>query len=69
MGLGRLGRGVGNARFLAEQGAEVLVTDKKDEEELRESVDELRGYENITFRLGEHREEDFRDSVRFSLEG
>ncbi|MEX0930173.1 MAG: UDP-N-acetylmuramoyl-L-alanine--D-glutamate ligase [Candidatus Paceibacterota bacterium] len=59
MGLGLLGRGVGDARFLAEQGARVLVTDLKSEEELKESVNELKGHENISFVLGGHREEDF----------
>ncbi len=34
MGLGLLGRGVGDAEFLAECGAKVLVTDKKTEEQL-----------------------------------
>ncbi|MEX0924990.1 MAG: Mur ligase family protein, partial [Candidatus Paceibacterota bacterium] len=59
MGLGLLGRGVGDARFLAEQGAKVLVTDLKTEDELRESVEQLKEYENISFVLGGHREEDF----------
>jgi len=59
MGLGILGRGVGDARFLAENGADLLVTDLKDEEALATSVDTLRQYSNITFRLGEHRVEDF----------
>ena len=27
MGLGLLGRGVGDARYLAEQGAELIITD------------------------------------------
>lgn len=61
MGLGLLGRGVGDAEFLAECGAEVIVTDLKTETELAESVARLRKYENITFVLGEHREEDFTD--------
>lgn len=65
MGLGLLGRGIGDAAFLAECGAEVLVTDLKTEEELKEALDQLRAYENITFVLGEHRLEDFenRDMV------
>lgn len=61
MGLGLLGRGVGDAAFLAECGAEVLVTDLKSKEELAESVAELLQYKNITFRLGEHRDEDFQN--------
>lgn len=59
LGLGLLGRGVGDAEFLAKCGARVLVTDKKSEEELTESVARLRQYENVSFRLGEHRTEDF----------
>lgn len=59
MGLGLLGRGVGDARFIAECAAHVLVTDKKSETELAESLAQLKGLENISYRLGEHREEDF----------
>jgi UDP-N-acetylmuramoylalanine--D-glutamate ligase len=59
MGLGLLGRGVGDAVFLAEQGAEVLVTDLKTEEELKVSVEKLSQYPNVSFVLGEHRMEDF----------
>lgn len=59
LGLGLLGRGVGDAAFLAECGAQVLVTDKKTEAELAASVEALRKYSNITFQLGGHRREDF----------
>ena len=59
MGLGLLGRGVGDAAFLAECGAEVLVTDKKTEEQLAASVEQLKKYPNVTLRLSEHRIEDF----------
>ena len=62
MGLGLLGRGVGDAAFIAESGAaEVIVTDLKTKEQLRESVEKLEGHENITFVFGEHRLEDFSD--------
>lgn len=62
MGLGLLGRGVGDAAYIAAAGAaEVIVTDRKPEIELMASVEQLRGYENITFVLGEHRHEDFTD--------
>lgn len=61
MGLGLLGRGVGDARFLAEQGAELIVTDLKSAEELASSVAMLSGFPNVTLILGEHRLEDFRD--------
>jgi len=59
MGLGLLGRGVGDAIFLAECGADLLVTDMKTKVELAESVKKLSKYKNITFVLGEHRLEDF----------
>lgn len=59
MGLGLLGRGVGDATWLAEQGAEVTVTDLKTAEELKESVERLKDFSNIKFVLGEHRKEDF----------
>lgn len=59
MGLGLLGRGVGDAVFLAECGAEVVVTDLKSKEELAASVEKLAPYENVQLVLGEHRLEDF----------
>ena len=59
MGLGLLGRGVGDAAFLAECGAQVLVTDRKSETELAESVAKLKQYPNITFKLGGHDIHDF----------
>ncbi len=60
MGLGLLGRGVGDAAFIAEAGAkEVTVTDLKSAAELAESVALLAKYENVTLILGEHRVEDF----------
>ncbi len=61
MGLGLLGRGVGDAKFLAEQGAELIVTDLKDAEALSSSIEVLSSYTNITYRLGEHNLEDFKD--------
>ncbi|OGG60417.1 UDP-N-acetylmuramoylalanine--D-glutamate ligase [Candidatus Kaiserbacteria bacterium RIFCSPHIGHO2_02_FULL_50_50] len=59
MGLGLLGRGIGDVQFLAECGAELIVTDLKTEEQLAESVAKLAGFKNIELRLGEHRLEDF----------
>ncbi len=59
MGLGLLGRGVGDTAFLAECGADLIVTDMKTEEQLRESLAQLREYSNITYRLGGHSEDDF----------
>ena len=59
MGLGLLGRGVGDTAFLAECGAEIIVTDMKSKEALEESLTKLSGFSNITYVLGEHRPEDF----------
>src|SRR3989338_4884700 len=63
MGLGLLGRGVGDARFLTEMGANLIVTDLKTEKELASSLKKLRSYklQAITYVLGGHRLEDFRD--------
>jgi UDP-N-acetylmuramoylalanine--D-glutamate ligase len=58
MGLGTRGGGVGVARFLAEQGAVVTVTDAKAAEALTESVAALDGLP-IRFVLGRHDERDF----------
>jgi UDP-N-acetylmuramoylalanine--D-glutamate ligase len=65
MGLGLLGRGLGDVRYLAEMGAELIVTDLKTEEQLATSVEALQGFKNIMFVLGEHRLEDYanRDMV------
>lgn len=61
MGLGLLGRGVGDVKFLAECGADLIVTDLKNKEELKESLEPLKEFSNITYTLGEHRLEDFRN--------
>ena len=68
MGLGLLGRGVGDVRFLAQEGAELIVTDLKTKEELIESLKELSlekigkdAFSRITYVLGEHRLEDFKN--------
>ena len=60
MGLGLLGRGLGDTKYIASQGAEVLVTDLKTDEQLATSVKELEVFSNISYTLGEHRLEDFR---------
>jgi UDP-N-acetylmuramoylalanine--D-glutamate ligase len=60
MGLGLLGRGLGDTKYLASCGAELIVTDMKSSEELASSVAELAEFPDIQFILGEHRLEDFR---------
>lgn len=61
MGLGLLGRGVGDAEFLAAEGADLIVTDLKTKEQLADSVKRLEKFPNITFRLGGHNLSDFKD--------
>jgi UDP-N-acetylmuramoylalanine--D-glutamate ligase len=61
MGLGILGRGLGYTKFLAECGADLIVTDLKTKEQLATSVKDLNKFSNIKFVLGEHRLQDFKD--------
>lgn len=61
MGLGLFGGGLATARFLAKRGVDVLVTDLRNAEVLRESVAALEGV-NVRFSLGGHREEDFKNT-------
>jgi UDP-N-acetylmuramoylalanine--D-glutamate ligase len=57
-GLGRFGGNIAASRWLVEQGAIVTVTDTSPAEKLAESVEQLNALP-ITWRLGEHREDDF----------
>ncbi len=61
MGLGLFGGGAGAARFLAERGARVLVTDLRSAERLAPSMALLESLP-LKYRLGEHRECDFTDT-------
>jgi len=58
MGLGGFGGGEGVARFLVAQGANVTITDAKPAEKLDATLKRLAGLP-LTYRLGEHRPEDF----------
>jgi UDP-N-acetylmuramoylalanine--D-glutamate ligase len=58
MGLGLQGSGMAAARYAAQQGAIVRVTDMQSPEVLAPSVQALQGLP-IEFILGQHREEDF----------
>lgn len=62
MGLGLLGRGVGDAVFFAEAGADLTVTDLKSEADLVTSLEVLKKYKNIKFVLGKHELEDFKNA-------
>lgn len=68
VGLGLLGKRLGDISFLSECGAEVLVTDLKSSQELKPSLEKLRTCKNITYVLGEHRLEDF-ENKDFILKG
>ncbi len=65
MGFGPNGRSFGDIIFLLTHGAHVLVTDYRDEPDIRASKERLleqisqEEKSRITFVLGEHREEDF----------
>lgn len=59
MGLGLLGRGIGDVQFLAEAGARLVVTDLKTRDVLEPSLEQLAAFSDITYVLGEHRLEDF----------
>ena len=62
MGLGLLGRGVGDAEFLAGAGANLIVTDLKSDADLAEPIARLKKFKNIQFVLGQHRQEDFTEA-------
>lgn len=59
MGLGLLGRGVGDIAYMAACGADLIVTDLKSAEELAVSIERLKEFDSISYVLGEHRLEDF----------
>ncbi len=62
LGLGRFGGGLGVTRYLAERGAEILLTDKASPDTLAAplaELDELVRDGAVTLRLGEHNVADF----------
>jgi UDP-N-acetylmuramoylalanine--D-glutamate ligase len=61
MGLGLNGGGLASALFFASKGAEVTVTDLRDEKILAPSIDKLKNY-NIRFVLGRHDIKDFENA-------
>lgn len=66
LGLGLLGKGLGDALFLTQCGAQVTVTDLKTAEQLAPSVAVLSKYKNVRFVLGKHDTADF-ESCDFVL--
>lgn len=61
MGIGILGRGVGDIKFLASCGADIIATDLKPEDKLKKSLRLLKKYKNISYTLGKHSIQDFRN--------
>ncbi|MDY5123372.1 MAG: UDP-N-acetylmuramoyl-L-alanine--D-glutamate ligase [Treponema sp.] len=67
MGLGLNGGGEAAVRFFIKKGAYVLVTDMKTEEQLKPTIERLNSdpdldTSRLTYRLGEHRIEDFENA-------
>ena len=67
MGLGLNGGGLAAVRFFLKKGAFVTVTDMKTLEQLKPSVEALNSdsslpLDHLTYRLGEHRMEDFENA-------
>ncbi|MDR0388869.1 MAG: UDP-N-acetylmuramoyl-L-alanine--D-glutamate ligase, partial [Spirochaetaceae bacterium] len=62
MGLGLNGGGLESARYLARQGAELTITDLRDEKTLAPSIEKLEGFKHIRYVLGTHEMEDFRNA-------
>ncbi len=67
MGLGLNGGGEAAVRFFLKKGAYVLVTDMKTQEQLQATVDKINNdpeldTSRLTYRLGEHRIEDFENA-------
>ena len=68
MGLGLMGGGVADALFFIKEGANLTITDLRDEKELKPSVEKIKKYLNkiqaknkpvVHWVLGEHRKKDF----------
>ena len=67
MGLGLNGGGEAAVRFFLKKGADVLVTDMKTQEQLQATIDRINNdpeldTSRLTYRLGEHRIEDFENA-------
>lgn len=60
VGLGLLG-GIGDIRFLASEGADLILTDLKSPEDLTSSLEALKEFPNIQFTLGRHEISDFQN--------
>jgi len=61
MGIGVLGRGVGDIKFLASCGADIIATDLKSEQQLKKSLRQFKRFKNISTTLDRHLFRDFRN--------
>jgi UDP-N-acetylmuramoylalanine--D-glutamate ligase len=71
MGLGLLGRGIHDAQFLSTYVAELVVTDLKNDEQLKSSVEQVSAVAPegvVKFVLGEHVQGDF-EQADFIIKG
>ncbi len=68
MGIGLLGRNLGDIKFLAENGANITATDIKSEKELKKSLRKLKKFRNINYTLDRHLISDFKNKD-FILKG
>jgi UDP-N-acetylmuramoylalanine--D-glutamate ligase len=62
MGLGRFGGGVDVAKFASKAGAKIKVTDLDTADRLANSLEQLREFSGIEYRLGSHEPTDFEDA-------
>lgn len=59
MGIGLHGGSIAMIKWLLSQGAFVTATDKKNKDDLNDSIGKLEGLKNLKLFLGQHRMEDF----------
>jgi UDP-N-acetylmuramoylalanine--D-glutamate ligase len=62
MRIGLLGRGIGDAAFLADAGASVLVVDAAPQTQMQAAVDALAQYPTISFKFGPYDFADFKEA-------
>lgn len=62
MRIGLLGRGIGDAAYLAEAGADILVVDSAEQAVMQPAVDQLSKYPNIAWKFGPYDFADFKDA-------
>lgn len=62
MRVGLIGRGIGDAAYIAEAGGQVLVVDDAPQSVMQPAVDALAEYPNITFKFGPYDFVDFKEA-------